>query len=201
MYGDYYVKKPVNTNMRRALYYHIFKLKKPFFIVVPKNEMVSRSGSHRIMENIYLEETQPFEAVLKEFIKFPNYAGLYPEDLEELDKAGEKYLALIHYNLLFTFENVERYNWNKIEFNLPCSCEDVGIAVFKGEIPFKPVMRSKMFGIEVIGDKQFKVLKGNTFFIAQNFNNEPLTLTFKKGEEIINTRKVPVGKAYYNLYY
>ncbi|MGC9115798.1 MAG: hypothetical protein ACP5HH_07365 [Fervidicoccaceae archaeon] len=201
LFGDYYIKKPLNANMRKSLYYHIFRLKKPFFIIVPKYEMQSRSGSHKILNNVDLEEKQPFEAKLKEFIKFPPFAGLYPKDLEELDKAGEKYISLVHYNLLFTFENIERYNWNKIEFNLPCSCEDVGIARFKGEIPFKPVQRAKLYDIEVVGDKPFKLLKGNAFFIAYNNNNETIELTFKKGEEIINRRKVPSEKAYYYLDY
>jgi hypothetical protein len=176
---------------------------------VPKNEMESRSGSHVISENVYLEEKQPFIAKLKEFIKFPNYAGLYKEDLETLDKMGEKYLALLHYNVLFLFEDIGRFFGNRIEFHLKDKSSDEGIAELMGEIPFKPVQRITFGEFWVESDKAFKVLKGNTFLIIYNpSENEKLKLIFKKEgrdenwekvEKVIDEIQLPPQKAYYFL--
>jgi hypothetical protein len=196
-YADYYAKRQLNDNMEKALKYHIFKFKKPFFIFIPKGELVSNSGSHRVLDNINLEEEQIFEARLKEFVKFPASMGIFKEDLEELNKNGEKYISLLHYNILFILNEAKRYYWNEVKFYLPCSCDTSGIAELKGEIPFRAIENVIFKGAIIKGNMPFKVIKGNSFIIIHNINEEALKLWIGKNKEIV----IPSRKAYYKLYY
>jgi hypothetical protein len=196
--ADYYFKSAEEFPLmvRKAIYTHIFYLKKPFMLVVPKGELKSKSGGHHVVSNNFdLQETVPYIAKLYRYVKFPSFARLGHFDLQ---KTKRPYVALIHYNILLLFDYVKPYDSN---ISIIVKDESVrgGKAEIEGEIPFRPTETAKVGarkGYEVItGKYPFKLFKGNKFYVIYNFGDQENKIKFEDGSFIY----IPPGKAYFHL--